>query len=163
MRIILTILLFVGLTQAHPGHAWDPDGPLEITITHPAFSEKEGKLYLGTKLFTGVVIEELEVKNEKLEASDIPNLILKGRFEYKDGLKHGTWYEWHKNGFMKAAFHYTKGILSGLQQEWHSNGTQKMKRDYIMGMAYGLEQHWNTGGKMTKEILHEPVIDEEEF
>jgi len=57
---------------------------------------------------------------------------------------------------------WTKGILSGLQQEWHSNGMQKSKRDYIMGMAYGLEQHWNKSGKMTKEKLHEPVVEEEE-
>jgi len=162
MRSFLIALLTLTILHAHPGHAWDPDGPLEIAKSHPAFSSKSGVVYLGSQPFTGVMVEELEVKNEKLEASDIPNLILKGRFCYKDGLKHGTWYEWHSNGFMKKAFHYTKGILSGLQQEWHSNGMQKSKRDYIMGMAYGLEQHWNKSGKMTKEKLHEPVVEEEE-
>jgi len=157
------ILLFIMLTVVcwgHPGHAWDPDGPLEIAKSHPAFKRKSGKLYLGTQLYTGVVIEELEVKNALLEASDIPNSILLSRCAYKEGVPHGTWYEWHKNGFMKKSFHYTKGVLSGIQQEWHQNGRQKSKRDYIMGMPYGLEQHWNEKGEMTKEKLHEPAVEE---
>ncbi len=154
------LLLTITLVQAHPGHAWDPDGPLEITVSHPAFAEQDGVLLLGSKPFTGVTLGEFEVSHPLLVASDIPNSILISRICYQDGLKHGTSYHWHPNGFMKAAFHYTKGILSGIQQEWHANGRPKSKMDYIMGTPYGLEQHWDEDGQVVKEVIHDPIPEE---
>lgn len=162
MRLLLAVLLLFSPLQAHPGHAWDPDGPLEISISHPAFKETDGKLYLGSQLFSGVVIDELEINHPKLAQSDIPNSIITGRYCYQDGVKNGTSYEWHPNGFMKMAFHYTKGVLSGIQQEWHENGRPKSKKDYIMGTLYGLEQHWDKSGRIISEIVHDPIPDEEE-
>lgn len=159
--LITLFLLSSHLLMAHPGHAWDPDGPLEISINHPAFRIVENKLYLGSQLFTGVVVEEAEFKNEKLEASDIPNSILTGRYNYKDGVRHGTFYQWHPNGYMKVAYHFTRGVSSGLQQEWHPNGRPKSKMDFIMGTPYGLEQHWDENGKLIKELVHDPIPDEE--
>ena len=157
LSVFLIYLLACPLIFAHPGHAWDPDGPLEINIAHPAFSVKDNKLYLGSKLYSGIVVEELEFMNEKLMASDIPNSILVGRFSYKDGLRHGISYEWHPNGFMKTSFHYSKGIFSGIQQTWHLNGRPKSKKDYIMGTPFGLEQHWDESGALIKELVHDPI------
>jgi len=164
MKHLCLLLLCLASVSAHPGHAWDPDGPLEVSIAHPAFSVKEGKLFLGNTLFTGVVVEELEIENEKLEASDIPNSILTGRHCYQDGISHGISYSWHPNGFMKSSKHYTKGVLSGLQQEWHKNGRPKSKMDYIMGTKFGLEQYWDEEGKLISEEVHDPIpeVDEEE-
>ncbi len=162
LRLLFTVAFTTLLSLGHPGHAWDPDGPLEIAKSHPAFSLRDGKLYLGTQLFTGIVIQELEVDHPLLVASDIPNAILKARYGYQDGLPHGNWLEWHDNGFMKTFYNYAKGQLSGLQQEWHPNGTQKLKCDYIMGMAYGLERHWSAQGQLIKEVLHEPVVEEQD-
>ena len=160
MKLCSLLLIFLLPLSAHPGHAWDPDGPLEISIDHPAFSVKEGKLYLGNTLYTGIVVEELEIKNAKLEASDIPNSILTGRHSYKNGVSHGISYSWHPNGFMKSSRHYTKGILSGLQQEWHKNGRPKSKMDYIVGTKFGLEQHWDENGKLISEEVHDPIPEE---
>lgn len=162
MKHALILLLTCLCLHSHPGHAWDPDGPLEISINHPAFTIIEGKLHLGTQPFTGVVVEEVEFQNKKLEESDIPNSILTGRHSYKDGVRHGTSYQWHPNGFMKSAFHFTKGVHSGIQQEWHENGRPKSKMDYIMGTPYGLEQHWDEEGKLISEEVHDPVPEEDE-
>ncbi len=157
----IIILFQASLVFSHPGHAWDPDGPLEITITHPAFSIKENILYLGSTPFTGIVIEEQKIANKLLEASDIPNSILTGRHSYKDGIRHGLSYNWHSNGFMKSSFYFTKGVCSGIQQEWHENGRPKSKKDYIMGTLYGLEQHWDEKGTLIKELVHDPVPEED--
>lgn len=162
MQSLVLLLLFTSLVIAHPGHAWDPDGPLEININHPAFTIKENKLYLGTQVFTGIVVEEAPCDNAKLVASDIPNSILTGRYTYKDGVRHGLSYQWHLNGYMKSAYYYTKGVFSGIQQEWHQNGRPKSKKDYIMGTLYGLEQHWDQNGKVTSEQIHDPIPDEDE-
>ena len=109
MKALLFLLFFasIPIAWAHPGHAWDPDGPLEISINHPAFNSKENLLYLGSLPFTGVVVDELEINHPKLVETDIPNAIIIGRFCYQDGVRHGTSYQWHPNGFMKSALHFT--------------------------------------------------------
>lgn len=161
VNLLLLLLLFLLPLSSHPGHAWDPDGPLEITISHPAFTVKAGKLYLGSQPYTGMVVEEAESLNQKLTESDIPNSILTGRYSYEEGIRHGLSYQWYPNGFMKSALHYTRGILSGIQQEWHENGRPKSKKDYIMGVPYGLEQHWDENGKLLRELVHDEVPEKE--
>jgi len=159
-KFLILLWASVSFTSAHPGHAWDPDGPLEINIAHPAFSVKDGMLYLGSKPYTGVVVEEIECLNKKLVESDIPNSILARRFSYKEGVRHGESHEWYPNGFLKALNYYAKGVFSGIQQTWHENGRPASKKDYIMGALYGLEQHWDKEGNLIKELVHDPIPDD---
>lgn len=164
MRVVIKVLpyflglLFAGLCFGHPGHFWDPDGPLEISIEHPAFHEKEGMLYLGSEVFTGYVVQE--DRETELTEDEYPQLLL--RVSYKDGLRSGPSYEWYKNGMLKSTFYYAKGELSGLQHEWWENGRPKSKREYVMGAICGREWSWSEAGKILKSEFHQLNFDKEE-
>jgi antitoxin component YwqK of YwqJK toxin-antitoxin module len=68
-------------------------------------------------------------------------------FVLPNGVKHGKYEEWHKNGQLKVQCIYNNGMKNKLYEEWHSNGQLKVRCSYKNGKRLGdLYEEFDSNG-----------------
>ena len=66
---------------------------------------------------------------------------IKSKSYYLNGLKHGTWLNYHKSGGLQTSSEYRNDTLIGPHQMFYSNGVLKEFQtfDYIDGDVYSIK------------------------
>lgn len=62
---------------------------------------------------------------------------LKTKGNFKSGLQHGVWEEWHENGLLKSRFHFEEGVLTGAFVCFDSTGNLQSSGSYKAGDYHG--------------------------
>ena len=70
---------------------------------------------------------------------------------YKQGLKHGSTFEWWPNGKLKISRTYAYGKEQGISREWHYNGVLAYEGGRREGMVDGVSRAWDDDGFQTSE------------
>lgn len=71
---------------------------------------------------------------------------------FKNGLKHGKWTYWHKNGNKWSEGTFLCGLSHGRFTIWKEDGTRDFSSSYKYGKPYGKWMFWNEEGRITKEV-----------
>ena len=67
-----------------------------------------------------------------------------------DGLEHGTWYYYYKNGALQEQVNFEKGMKSGEAKSFYISGELKAKTNFLRNREDGLfESFYPNGEKMT--------------
>jgi len=133
---------------------------IEIVISDSIFQFKNGILYYGEQLFSGVVVDYYDVniiKSKKQYYKGKPHGYynmwypsgekLSGR-NYKNGFKVGVHYGWWGNGSQKFVYYFNdKGQHHGSLKEWYQNGKLYRYFNYTNGKEDGAQKAWKSDGR----------------
>lgn len=139
---------------------------INITIVkaqiYSGFEEKEGKLYLDDKLYTGtyevinngIILSVFHFK-DGVRHGDVTHLFtnqkVKEKGKYLNGNKDGKWERWDENGVKTAEAYYNNGIKTGIWLVWDHNGTKRYEMYYSSGKKTGTWKVWDESGTLTQE------------
>lgn len=72
---------------------------------------------------------------------------------YNEGIAHGPYYEWYKNGQLKVLANYRNDTLSGEYKKWYESGQLHYKRKYKHNMPQDtLEAYYESGNLRRTEV-----------
>jgi antitoxin component YwqK of YwqJK toxin-antitoxin module len=91
-----------------------------------------------TKRFTGVE----EVYYDFLKNN------LDYRREWKDGLKHGLWLSYRRDGTCYFRENFDHGLLHGTSEHFYMSGNLMDKTQWVHGKRHGLEEVYHQNGKL---------------
>lgn len=112
-----------------------------------------------TSCANSISFDELEVKNKtaykKGETEPYTGEVIKSlndkillKHNFQNGVLHGTYEEWYKDGKVKIQGNYENGIKTKYWTHWYENGRKKLHEYYDNG--YSVEdscKEWNISGK----------------
>jgi antitoxin component YwqK of YwqJK toxin-antitoxin module len=70
---------------------------------------------------------------------------------YKNGLKHGEWYQFNQNGNLIMQANYNENKKQGTWKVWDDSGKIRMKMKYHNGNKKGIWKEWNANGSLTNK------------
>jgi len=126
------------------------------------FSEKEGKLYKNTELYSGIykvekdgyVVSEFKFK-KGLRNGVVTHFYSDGKTKevgnYKANEKDGKWEKWDENGNKTAEAYYENGKKTGSWLVWDHKGTKRYEMYYSEGQKTGTWKIWDEKGVLTQE------------
>jgi antitoxin component YwqK of YwqJK toxin-antitoxin module len=75
------------------------------------------------------------------------DLLASGKF--KNGLKHGVWKRWYRNGAIQSIVHWKDGLKNGVSRFFDKDGELTKKLSYKKDLLHGECVYFNDGEKET--------------
>jgi len=122
----------------------------EIDTTKDVIEIVDGSVYDCNGIFTGTVVEYWE-----------DGRTLKRMVTYEDGIKHGKFYKWYRNGNMAIRKKYYRGLLQGKYREWYKKGDKKIKAHYNDGKFTSEYTYYKLNGKVQFTFDFSTIIGEQ--
>ena len=80
-------------------------------------------------------------------------LVEKGAF--KDGVRHGVFYDYYSDGKIKSERPFTDGKLDGTVKTYFSDGSAESQKEYKNGVEDGIERRWEwRTGELTVDAFY---------
>lgn len=81
-----------------------------------------------------------------------PNGKVKTIAHYKDGKKHGEWYQFNEAGILITQANFLNDKKEGNWKVWDDNGVLRLKIKYHQNDKKGLWKAWNEQGKLETKL-----------
>lgn len=147
MKTRIQILLSVGLLLAAAAlYAQDEGMPaiLPYDSCEVVMLDNHRVFYYKNELFTGVVVQNLQISNVELEyqvengvidrlLGYYPNGTLEREYNYQNGIENGRFILYHPNGNLKQEQEFENGSLHGPQFKYGLNGETLEHNHYNKG------------------------------
>jgi len=73
---------------------------------------------------------------------------------YKEGRRHGVFYQYNSDGSVSSERPFTDGKLDGVAKTFFMNGEVETKTEYTNGIEDGVEQKWDSDGVQTVDAFY---------
>ena len=144
-RNFFIIFIFLGCMV----FAWIKLIPSKIESTNLNIHLINNKLYLKTKMFTGIYIERYS------------DGIIYRKTQFKNGLKDGLSEQFDFEGRRYFKNHYRKGLLDGLQETWYLEGPKKSIGHFKDGFKDGEQIEWHLNGSLFRREVFSAGVETE--
>lgn len=169
MKYLLVILFLVGLCTSGCKTAETKNTNEDLQVVVPSVEVnkddsqikiKNGLVYYGDKLFSGILIENYTDGKEKSQTEHYKGQkwgrelkwyhsgqLYTERF-YKDGIKDSTNSGYWSNGNKKFEYQFSNGNYNGSFKEWYPDGNLSIWMNYKNGKEDGNQRGWRENGKL---------------
>lgn len=121
---------------------------VEISRNDSLISMKNGIVYYGDKLFSGVLTE------------DYLNGKRKSRTEYYKGNKYGKEFKWYSSGKLYTERYYINGMKNGMHTGYWENGNKKFEYNFTDGSYDGSFKEWYEEGNIAVWLNYKNGIED---
>lgn len=156
--------IFLG-PDAGSGAQEDPALPI-LEATNSALTREAGRLYLGSVLVTGIVLDRTDESTtwtpyqnglrHGREVSRYSDGSLKLDRRWDEGHREGEVRAWWPDGTLQEVSTYVNDVLEGVSSRWFTDGQQASIFTYLHGREEGAQQMWYEDGTLRANYI---VID----
>lgn len=134
------VLLLLSSCKTDSNHVVKTTEKLEIDKAILELRPNEGLMYYNNEPFTGFSVISYS------------NGLTAEKIEYLNGLRHGLYEKWFRDGTLSFQSRYENGLQHGKTISWWNNAHKRSQSNFENGVAQGAQFQWYTNGSIFKEI-----------